>query len=193
MKAGSKTLLFGTHNFIIHPIFVFTAWLIRYRSLPNLAEFIAICFHDVGLWGLPNLDGEEGEQHPAIIGDWFFSLSFKFKKYSYFSELFQKVANIILGHSRFFAMQRQVNLSKLFQADKLAVGLYPSWLYIFLGTLSGEINEYMAKAENGKYKASGQFGKIDKLTWFLDLKSRLTIMGLDRGVEKYMQNKNHWQ
>lgn len=197
MRAGSKTLLFGTHNFIIHPIFVFIAWIIRYRSLPDLSEFIAICLHDVGLWGLPNLDGEEGEMHPQRIGNWLRCISMKFSDGTVIAtrwqNIFEKAAQIVYGHSRFYAMKYDLKLSKLFQADKLAVGLYPSWLYIFLGTLSGEIDEYMIKAENGKYKVSGQFGKVDKLTWFLDLKSRLTIMGLDRDVEKYMQNKNHWQ
>lgn len=193
MKAGTKTLLFGTHNIILHPIFVFIAWLIRYRSLPTLPEFIAICLHDVGLWGLPNVDGKEGEQHPAIIADWLFQKSFNFKPTSRLSLVLTNAADIILGHSRFYVMQRQCQLSKLFQADKLASAIYPCWLYILLGTLSGEIDEYMEHAKNGKYQNSGQFAKIDKLTWYLDLRSRLTIMALDRDVDKYMQNKNHWQ
>lgn len=191
MSTATKTILFGTHNFIVHPIFVFIAWLIRYRKLPSMGQLLAIFVHDLGLFGKDDIDGESGESHPEAVYRWLLRQSDK-SGLAWLKKVYFEAAEEVVGHSRFYAMKYNHKLSKLFQADKLGVGLYPSWLYIMLGTLSGEINEYMTRAENGKYKATGQFGKMDKLTWFLDVKSRLTIMGLDRDVEKYMQNKNHW-
>lgn len=196
MRAGTKTVLFGTHQFILHPIFVFAAWLIRYHSFPKLHQLLAIAVHDLGLLGRKDVDGTDGERHPQIVHDILEHIGnfLSLRGLSRISVFFYSAAAEVIGHSRFYVINSngKYNLSMLFQADKLGSALYPSWLYIPLGLLSGEIREYQARADDGKYKSGGQFGRTDVLTWFLDVRSRLAIMGLDRDVAKYMQVKNHW-
>lgn len=166
---GTKTLLFGTHQFILHPIFVLAAWLILYGSWPKFYELCAIVTHDLGYWGQPNIDGPEGERHPKIIADIWHDGIWKE------DETFRmRVAQEILGHSRFYANSARLPISKLFYADKLAVSLYPNILYLLLGTLSGEINEYIKRNQpGGKYN---HFKGRGKLQWWLVTKSKMCLM-----------------
>ena len=171
MTIGTKSILFGVHQFILHPFFVLWAWLIIYRETPRLYELCAIITHDWGYWGCPNMDGEEGEEHPdksARLWD-FLSLS----------ELRIKIKFEIAGHSRFNASRHGISLSKLFRADKLAMALYPIWLYLLLGNLTGEIHEYMncARDKSGKYSGVPRNTKT-QMEWFLEARSHMTFMGL---------------
>ena len=147
MTTGTKTVLFGTHQFLIHPVFVLLAWLILYRRFPKFYELCAIVTHDLGYWGCPNVDGGEGEQHPERVAQWWR------KHFNGFGEL---VANEVLGHSRFYSKLKGLPLSPLFRADKLAPTLYPRWMYLLMGTLSGEIAEYMEHCRSGKYRGEVQ-------------------------------------
>lgn len=64
MTTGTKSLLFGVHQFLWHPLTVLLAWVYLYRSFPNPKELLCIFVHDWGYWGCPNMDGPEGERHP---------------------------------------------------------------------------------------------------------------------------------
>lgn len=83
----------------------------------------------------------------------------------------------ILGHSRFYANKEGIGLSKLFYADKLAASLYPTWLYLLLASLSGEIKEYMnlCNSKDGKYE---HYKGSSKIKWWLTTRSKMCLMGL---------------
>ena len=66
MKIGTRSLLFGAHQFLIHPWFVAEAWrrLFGFPFDPRL--WVLFFVHDWGYCGKPNMDGPEGEQHPYL-------------------------------------------------------------------------------------------------------------------------------
>ena len=63
-----------------------------------------------------------------------------------------KWSELALYHSRYYAKKDDVQPSKLCLADKLAVCLEPSWLYLPRVNWSGEIHEYMKMAGRRKYE-----------------------------------------
>ena len=129
MRVGTKSLLFGVHQFIWHPVTVLIAW-IKLYGLPNWRELICIINHDWGYWGSPNMDGEEGEKHPALAA----SLASRLLGHDYFL--------LCLLHSRHYARQFNMEPSKLCWADKLSILYDPERFYLFRANLSGEIKEY---------------------------------------------------
>lgn len=169
MKVGTKSVLFGVHQFIIHPIFVLRAWRIIYRSWPTLAEFCAVVCHDAGYWGMPNMDGPEGEQHPEKAASWWRGR---------FGSFGNEVAAIIIGHSRFHAAKNGVPLSRLFRPDKLATALYPRWLYLLLANLSGEIHEYIKQCDSGKYTEVHHMKNPSQTQWLIEIQAHMALMGL---------------
>jgi hypothetical protein len=66
MKVGTKSVLYGAHCFLIHPIFVAAAWIKLYGFPWDPRLWIAFFVHDLGYWGKPNMDGSEGETHPEL-------------------------------------------------------------------------------------------------------------------------------
>ena len=179
MRVGTKSILFGVHQFLIHPYFVVKAWRIIYHRGPSLNEFRAIVTHDLGYWGSPNMDGEEGEKHPQIAANWWL------KKGTYIGDF---VAKEILGHSRFYAAHEGIGLSNLFRADKLSYALYPRWLYLLLGNLSGEIHEYMRQARNGKYRKHSRNG-TSQVSWLVEMQAHIALMGLYGGDYKVVKDQ----
>lgn len=169
MKIGTKSVLFGVHQFIIHPIFVLRAWYICYGTRPSLAEFCAIVAHDVGYWGCPNMDGPEGEEHPERAASWW---------RRWFGSFGNEVATIVLGHSRFHAAKNGLPLSRLFRPDKLATGLYPRWLYLILANLSGEIHEYIGNCTDGKYTDVHRVENPTQIQWLIETQAHMSLMGL---------------
>lgn len=168
MKRGTKSILFGVHQFILHPLFVLRAWFIIYRSFPTLSEFMAILTHDLGYWGKADMDGTEGSSHPASAA------AFWRGRFGGFGN---EVADIIIGHSRFHAATNGLQLSKLFRPDKLSTALYPRWLYLLLGNLSGEIKEYMRHHSKGLY--TGIAGKRQTQTqWLIETQGHVALMGI---------------
>lgn len=74
MKIGTKSLLYGAHCFFIHPVFVAIAWIKLFGWPWDPRFWIAFFVHDLGYWGKPDMDGEEGETHPEVgarIMEWF--------------------------------------------------------------------------------------------------------------------------
>lgn len=66
MKIGTKSVLFGAHCLLIHPLFVAAAWIKLYGVPPRgerLPVLAACLLHDLGYVGSPNMDGPEGERH----------------------------------------------------------------------------------------------------------------------------------
>ncbi len=158
MKIGTKSLLFGAHQFILHPIFVAIAWWKLYGFPNKIQYWIAFIVHDWGYWGKPNMDGEEGEVHPevgAIIMHKLFDKKAKVKdcgrgRSIYTGEMYNWY-NFTLYHSRFYAKLYNQPISQLCIADKYAFCIPPKWLYILLASWSGEIYEYMHKGRSQYY------------------------------------------
>jgi hypothetical protein len=132
LPVGTKSLLFGVHQFIFHPITVTFAWRELYHEWPSLGMLCAIAIHDWGYWGSPNMDGPEGELHSErsakIAREWLGS----------FYEL------QVLYHSRHYARAHNSEPSKLCWADKYSIKFDPWWLYLPRAWLSGELAEYRA-------------------------------------------------
>jgi hypothetical protein len=145
MKIGTKSLLFGVHQFLIHPLFVLWGW-VKLYGWPNWKELICIIIHDWGYWGCADMDGEEGENHTK----WAANTALKFLDTSDdICSYWFWYRDLCLFHSRFFAQKTKNKPSRLCWADKLGSALYPAWLWVFLGTMTGEIKEYM---ESMKHK-----------------------------------------
>lgn len=134
MRIGTKSVLFGAHCFILHPFFVAAAWRKLYGFPFDPRLWCAFFLHDIGYLGKPNMDGEEGEQHPRTGA--------KIMKFLFGQEWH----DFTLYHSRFLAKKEGKQFSRLCVADKLAIVLTPAWLYLPMVRATGEIKEYMKDA-----------------------------------------------
>lgn len=130
MNVGTKSILFGVHAFWWHPFTVAAAWRKLYGRWPNWAEWVAILFHD-NYWGLPNIDGPEGKEHPA--------------RNALLARLFggPQAEELVRFHSRSFASAADRNPSALCAPDKASILLEPRWFYLCRARLSGEIKEFV--------------------------------------------------
>ena len=130
MKVGTKSVLFGAHQFALHPLLVTVAWWRLYGFPRDPRLWIAFAIHDLGYISKPNMDGPEGETHP----EWAARIM---------GRLFgPEWHDFCLLHSRFYAKQLGRQPSRLCVADKLVIAMEPSWLYVPRVRLTGEIREY---------------------------------------------------
>jgi hypothetical protein len=198
MRVGTKSVLFGAHCFFLHPCFVAAAWwkLFGFPWDPRLwAAFFA---HDIGYIGLPNMDGEEGEWHPAtgaaLMAPFDQHEPYCFlSRWKWIARVVSPICNSLWGfnpqgmtwycfcfyHSRFLAKRYGTSPSRLCVADKYALCLTPAWLYLPMVRATGEIREYMklAGAMNdgaggGKYSAMN-ISTADQRTWYRDVQDYL--------------------
>lgn len=157
MKIGTRSVLFGVHQFAIHPWFVAWAWWKLYGFPWDPRLWFAFVLHDMGYVGKPNLDDPEGERHvefAARVMERLFGTSW---------------SELCLFHSRFYAKKYGKQYSRLCVADKLAIGLTPVWVYMPLAWLSGELKEYM----QGK-GARTPAGNRSPLKWYRDVQRYCT-------------------
>jgi hypothetical protein len=156
LRVGTKSVLFGAHQFLLHPFFVAWGWMRLYGFPRDVRIWFAFFLHDIGYIGKENMDGPEGETHPelgaAVMG-----------------RLFGKEwGDFTLAHSRSYAKLRGIERSKLCYADKMASVLIPLWLYLVLITLSGEVHEYIRNCnESGFYLGTDKIGwaKVVRAHW----------------------------
>jgi len=130
MKIGTKSVLIGAHCFFIHPFFVAWAWWRMYGFPWDYRLWCAFFVHDLGYWGKGDIDGQEGKKHPELGGVIMECL---------FGE---EWGMFTLCHSRHYAKMKGLPVSPLCFADKMALKLTPSWLYLPLVRLTGEIDLY---------------------------------------------------
>lgn len=126
---GTRSLLFGVHQFLWHPWTVYRAWRYLYGK-PSWREVVCIFLHDLGYFGKPNMDGEEGGRHPEVGARIAGQL---------FGEEYRK---LVLYHSRHYAKLQGEMPSKLCWADKLSITFDPKWFYLLRARCTGEIKEY---------------------------------------------------
>lgn len=160
MKIGTKSLLFGVHQFAWHPMTVLIAW-IKLYGWPNWKELICIIIHDWGYWSAPNMDGIEGERHPDVgarIAQVLFGREYKY---------------LCLLHSRHYARSIGMEPSRLCWADKLSILYDPWWFYLPRAQASGELAEYR------KLAADAGFVPLDAShrVWFEWIQDRLAKLG----------------
>lgn len=158
MKIGTKSLLFGAHQFLIHPLFVFIGWCKLYGFPWDPRLHIAFIIHDWGYWNKPNMDGKEGETHPEFAAKLMHKL---------FDRPYIKRKDPLhwfhfcLYHSRYYAKKDNKQPSKLCFADKCASNLEPKWLYLFKVKLTGEYKEFIEAAKQriaaGQLQECGKF------------------------------------
>ena len=152
MNVGTKSLLFGVHQFLWHPYTVARAWRFLYGRWPSLAEWVCIFCHDLGYWGKPNMDGAEGQSHPEFGARLATKLVAGIARLRFGCSEQEAVmrgelaAGLTLYHSRYYAAKAGHDVSALFLPDKLSLLFEPRWFYLLRATLSGEIKEYMANA-----------------------------------------------
>lgn len=164
---GTLSVLVGVHQFALHPLIIAIGWWkeyrfrrvhIGYRMVPRTVHvdgggfyrfpeqrdvyaslldprlWLAFIVHDIGYLGKPNMDGPEGETHPEVGARIMRSL---------FGEPW---GDLVLLHSRYYAKTLGKNVSALCFADKWAIILEPSWLYLPRVWMTGELAEFMANA-----------------------------------------------
>jgi hypothetical protein len=132
MPIGTRSLLYGAHQFLIHPLCLAWAWwrLYGFPSDPRL--WVAFVVHDWGYWSLSNMDGPEGQRHPELGG-------------RIMSRLFGQVwGDFTRLHSRHYAQLEDREPSALCAADKLVLIVTPRWLYLPMVQWTGEADEYRA-------------------------------------------------
>lgn len=147
MKIGTKSVLFGAHQFLIHPWFVAYAWWKLYGFPFDPRLWIAFFIHDLGYVGKTNMDGPDGERHPEFAAK---IMGFLFGK---------TWSDFCLYHSRFRAKKDKRQYSKLCVADKLAIALEPWWFYLPRVIFSGEIKEYMKLGSSRESKYANEPGQ----------------------------------
>lgn len=133
MKTGTKSLLFGVHHFLWHPYTVYRAWVLLY-GMPSFRQLVCIVIHDWGYWGMPDMNGVTGSNHPVTGARIALGL---FGAEGYL---------LCLYHSRSYANRDNVIPSRLCWADKLSILYELGWFYLIRAKLSGELKEYRAGA-----------------------------------------------
>jgi hypothetical protein len=182
MKIGTRSVLFGAHQFLIHPLFLALAWWRLYGFPWNPRLWVAFVIHDLGYWGKSNMDGEEGESHPLepaiLMSRWFDKYTARpcktccrFESNACWDD--RTWGAFTLCHSRFVAKRLQREVSRLCVADKMATIMMPAWLYIALTTATGEIREYMDPKLHEP--AGGKYAKECKIltgpfAWFYSMR-----------------------
>jgi hypothetical protein len=144
MKTGTKSLLFGVHQFIWHPIVVAVAWRRLYGEWPGFYEAICIFVHDWGYWGCAEMDGPQGAQHPLLGAKIAARL------------LGQDYERLVLLHSRTTSKSFGLEPSRLCWPDKYSIVVEPRWFYMLRARLSGELTEYHTNSQRNGFIEEGQ-------------------------------------
>lgn len=165
---GTRSLLFGVHHWLFHPMTVFIAW-VRLYGLPSWREAVCIVIHDWGYWGSPNMDGIEGELHCQRSAQLAARLG-----------LGPQIATLVEYHSRHYARTHGQAPSRLCWADKLSHAYYPVWLYLLLARASGEIWEYR---QNSHRSGFAPYSMPDA-EWFVLIRSKMAEVGLRQDAER---------
>ena len=147
LPVGSRSLLYGVHQFAWHPYTVYRAWTHLYGQRPSWKEAVCIIVHDWGYWRKPNMDGDSGELHPEVgakIAGFLFGPEYR---------------DLVLYHSRSYAKRFGAEPSRLCRADKLSILYDPKRFYLLRAKMTGEIAEYRLNAaeEFGLDRTDGEW------------------------------------
>lgn len=171
MKIGTKSLLFGAHQFLLHPLFLTIAWWKLYGFSIDIRLYVAFLIHDIGYWGKGDMDGIEGESHPKVGA-------------RIMGRLFgPKWEEFTLLHSRFYARTKGKPVSKLCIADKYVVCITPAWIYVPLVRATGEIKLYrtLSHDRDPEWYEMAQGAKND-WEWYYRLQQHMQIVVQRKGA-----------
>jgi hypothetical protein len=112
MSEGTKSLLFGCHNFLMHPLAVLIAWHGHYGRFPKPWQVCCIFIHDLGIFGRQYLS-EPGSKK----GHWRRGARLAFRMFGKKGYLF------IAGHTSESGFRH----SELLIADKKSWLVAPMW------------------------------------------------------------------
>jgi hypothetical protein len=132
---GTKSVLFGAHCLLVHPVMVGLGWGKLFGFPWDIRLWFAFALHDVGYVGRDNMDGASGEQHVILgarIMGWLFGPAW---------------ADECYRHSRYWSQRMGMPVSRLCLADKLAFAITPAWLYLPMARWTGELAEYMERSQ----------------------------------------------
>jgi hypothetical protein len=135
MRVGTKSVLFGAHSFILHPIIVFLAYWQLYGFPWDPRLCLACVAHDLGYFGMDLVEGARSEEHVELGGRIMDRLCGR------------PWGDFVRRHSRSWCELQDHPYSRLCVADKLAFVITPAWLYLPMARASGELSEYMAAAD----------------------------------------------
>ena len=66
MNIGTRSVLFGAHQFLLHPLCLAIAWRRLYGFPWDPRLWAAFFLHDLGYIGSGDMDGPEGEKHVEL-------------------------------------------------------------------------------------------------------------------------------
>lgn len=148
MRVGTKSILFGAHSFIVHPIAVFEAWRRLYGFPWDPRLWIAFAIHDLGYWSRASIEGAGSEAHVELGA-------------KVMEKLFGRCwGDLCRRHSREWCTRHGQSYSRLCVADKLAFVITPAWLYLPMARATGELAEYMSVADGRQ--AGGKFTEAER-------------------------------
>lgn len=145
MNVGTKSVLFGVHQFLWHPLTVALAFCRTHSRLPTWWEAVGIACHDLGYWGCTDMDGDSGVHHPRAGAALAYHLICWLSARRAYDVYF-----FCLYHSSTFARENGAKTSELYLPDKVSILFDPAWFYLFRARLSGELTEYVVR-ENLRY------------------------------------------
>lgn len=178
MQIGTRSLLFGAHQFLLHPLVLAYSWwrLFGFQTVrdgyvaTHLLDWrLWLCFlvHDWGYFGCPEMDGPVGEAHP-FAGARLVSRLLDRDRQRFYRCLYRSAESragclpahqalawlgpwglFCVTHSRFLAQRLGRPTSALCAADKYAIGVLPAWAYLPLAWASGELAGYV-RGEGGR-------------------------------------------
>jgi hypothetical protein len=138
MRIGTKSLLFGVHQFILHPITVAISYYRIYGFPLDPRLWVAFLVHDWGYFRCEDMDGPGGREHPQLA-------------YHIMKVLFgHDWGQWTRCHSREYCKNHGLVPSTLCVADKMAITVLPTNVYLAIASLTGELDEYM-KSSNGRF------------------------------------------
>lgn len=140
ISVGTKSVLFGVHQFLWHPITVALAFRKVHRRMPTWWEAVGIVCHDLGYWGCTDMDGSSGLSHPRAGANLAYNFVCWFSDRRAYDVYF-----FCLNHSSNFARLNGQPTSALYLPDKVSILFDPAWFYMLRGWLSGELDEYVMR------------------------------------------------
>jgi hypothetical protein len=172
MRVGTKSVLFGAHTFILHPIFVFLAYWQLYGFPWDPRLCLACAVHDLGYFGMDVVEGPRSEEHVELGGKMMDRLCGR------------RWGTFVRRHSRSWCKQHGQPYSRLCVADKLAFVLTPAWLYLPMARATGELAEYIAATDC--HHADRKFSESERHL-LRSGEPRLWLEGLKRYTRRWVE------
>jgi len=123
MTEGTRSLFFGCHQFLLHPLWVIIAWRLEYKTFPKWWEIICIFLHDIGICQRQYLSDDR-----AKVGHWRLGsdLSGEIvgRLTNWRGEMWYKAVCLCAGHC---PEESTFSESKLSRADKRSWLVAPMW------------------------------------------------------------------